>query len=88
MGSSIFRWVTGATHPPANKYTEAAPAQQGGSLTAAIPARTGVTARIRMPFYLIPGDLLLLSPVYLVSPKTYEGMAVMRAWRSLRSMAD
>ena len=62
--------------PSSNKYTEAAPAQQGGSLTAAIPARTGLTARIRMPFYLIPGDLLLLSPVYLVSPKTYAGMAV------------
>ncbi|HXS89788.1 MAG TPA: hypothetical protein VN705_10595 [Steroidobacteraceae bacterium] len=62
--------------PSTNKYTEAAPAQQGGSLTAAIPARTGLTARIRMPFYLIPGDLLLLSPLYLASPKTYQGMAV------------
>jgi hypothetical protein len=62
--------------PSTNKYTEAAPAQQGGSLTAAIPARTGLTARMRMPFYLIPGDLLLLSPLYLASPKTYQGMAV------------
>jgi hypothetical protein len=62
--------------PSTNKYTEAAPAQQGGSLTAAIPARTGLTARMRMPFYLIPGDLLFLSPLYLASPKTYEGMAV------------
>jgi hypothetical protein len=61
--------------PSTNKYTEAAPAQQGGSLTAAIPARTGLTARIRMPFYVIPGDLLLLSPLYLASPKTYQGMA-------------
>lgn len=62
--------------PSTNKYTEAAPAQEGGTLTAAIPARTGFTARLRMPFYLIPGDLLLLSPLYLASPKTYEGMAV------------
>jgi hypothetical protein len=62
--------------PSTNKYTEAAPAQQGGSLTAAIPARTGLTARMRMPFYLIPGDLLFLSPLYLASPKTYQGMAV------------
>jgi hypothetical protein len=62
--------------PSTNKYTEAAPAQEGGTLTAAIPARTGFTARIRMPFYLIPGDLLLLSPLYLVSPKTYQGIAV------------
>jgi hypothetical protein len=29
-----------------------------------------------MPFYLIPGDLLLLSPLYFVSPETYTGMAV------------
>ena len=62
--------------PSTNKYTEAAPAQQGGSLTAAIPARTGLTVRMRMPFYLIPGDLLFLSPLYLASPKTYQGMAV------------
>ena len=62
--------------PSTNKYTEAAPAQQGGSLTAAIPARTGLTVRMRMPFYLIPGDLLLLSPLYLASPETYQGMAV------------
>jgi len=62
--------------PSTNKYTEAEPAQQGGTLTAATPARTGFTARIRMPFYLIPGDLLLLSPLYFVSPTTYQGMAV------------
>ncbi|HVQ17374.1 MAG TPA: hypothetical protein VMS40_27410, partial [Vicinamibacterales bacterium] len=62
--------------PSTNKYTEAAPAQQGGSLTAAIPARTALTTRMRLPFYLIPGDLLLLSPLYLASPKTYESMAV------------
>ena len=29
-----------------------------------------------MPFYLIPGDLLLLSPLYFVSPETYTSMAV------------
>jgi hypothetical protein len=62
--------------PSTNKYSEAAPAQEGGTLTAAIPARTGLTARMRMPFYLIPGDLLLLSPLYLVSPETYQGMMV------------
>ncbi|MFL6550994.1 MAG: hypothetical protein ACJ8OJ_20050 [Povalibacter sp.] len=62
--------------PSTNKFTEAAPAQQGGTLTAAIPARTDLAARIRMPFYLIPGDLLLLSPLYFASPKTYQTMAV------------
>ncbi len=62
--------------PSSNKFTEAAPAQEGGTLTAAIPGRTGYSARLRMPFYLIPGDLLLLSPLYFVSPKTYQNMAV------------
>jgi len=59
-----------------NKFSEAAAAQEGGALTSAIPGRTGYSARLRMPFYLIPGDLLLLSPLYFVSPKTYQGMAV------------
>ena len=29
-----------------------------------------------MPFYLVPGDLLLLSPLYLVDPKAYSKIAV------------
>lgn len=51
-------------------------AQQGGDLTAAIPARTAVSVRLRMPFYLIPGDLLVLSPLYFISPERYQNMAV------------
>ena len=62
--------------PSSNKFSEAAAAQEGDTLTAAIPGRTGYSARLRMPFYLIPGDLLLLSPLYFASPKTYQGMAV------------
>ena len=42
------------------------------SLTAAIPARTGSSARLRMPFYLIPGDLLLMSPMYFDRPRRTE----------------
>jgi len=59
-----------------NSIDDSSVAQQGGSITAAIPARTALSARLRMPFYLVPGDLLLLSPMYLVSPKKYEAMAV------------
>ena len=62
--------------PSSNKFSTSSFAQQGGSRTAAIPGRTGFTARLRMPFYLIPGDLLLLSPLYFVSPTTYQNMAV------------
>ena len=63
--------------PSSNKYTEAAPAQQGGTLTAAIPARTGLTARMRMPFYLIPGR-----PVAPVAVVPRIAQDVSRAWRS------
>ena len=59
-----------------NSVDSSAQAQQGGSITAAIPARTAMTMRLRMPFYLIPGDLLFLSPMYFVAPKKYEAMAV------------
>lgn len=62
-----------------NKFTEAAVAQQGDTFTTAIPGRTGYSVRLRMPFYLIPGDLLLLSPLYLASPATYQRMAVTAA---------
>ena len=59
-----------------NDFVDAAAAAQGGSLTAAIPGRTALNVRVRMPFYLIPGDLLLLSPLYFISPTTYQNMAV------------
>jgi hypothetical protein len=48
----------------------------GGNLSAAIPGRTGLTFRVRMPFYLIPGDLLLLSPMLHFDPEAYTRMAV------------
>jgi len=62
--------------PSSNKFGTSSFAQQGGTLAAAIPGRTAFTARLRLPFYLIPGDLLLLSPLYFVSPTTYQNMAV------------
>jgi hypothetical protein len=59
-----------------NKITAASPAGVAGSLSAAIPSRTGLSVRLRMPFYLVPGDLLLLSPLYLFAPDRYTAMAV------------
>lgn len=48
-----------------------------GSLLSAIPARSPYTFRIRLPFYLFPGDLLLASPfLALASEKTLENMVV------------
>ena len=59
-----------------NSIANSALAEQGGNLTAAIPARTALTARLRMPFYLIPGDLVFLAPLYFFSPERYQTMAV------------
>ena len=65
--------------PSTNKFSDAPNAQGAGSFNTAIPGRTGFSGRLRMPFYLIPGDLLLLSPLYFVKPTTYERMAVTAA---------
>jgi hypothetical protein len=62
--------------PSSNQVSDTAVAQAGGNLTAAIPARSALTTRLRLPFYLLPGDLLLLAPLYLFSPQKYAGLAV------------
>ncbi len=48
-----------------------------GNLLAAIPGRSAYTARLRLPFYLIPGDLLITAPFLIfTSPETLTQMAV------------
>jgi hypothetical protein len=48
-----------------------------GALVAQIPSRWAYTLRLRMPFWLIPGDLLLAAPtIGLISPPTFMQMAV------------
>ncbi len=59
-----------------NDMPVSSPALEAAGGAAAIRSRIGITSRLRMPFYLIPGDLLLLSPLYFISPETYTGMAV------------
>jgi hypothetical protein len=59
-----------------SKSSFTSPALEAINGAAAIPARFGIATRLRMPFYLIPGDLLLLAPLYLFAPETYTGMAV------------
>jgi hypothetical protein len=49
---------------------------QGGAFTAAIPARGAVTLRLRAPFWLVPGDLLLAAAaVAPFSRRTFAAMA-------------
>ena len=49
----------------------------GGQFTAAIPGRESYSFRFRMPFWLIPLDLLITAPVLLItSPESFADMAV------------
>lgn len=65
--------------PSTMKITDSSAIAEYGSISAAIPSRTAYTVRLRMPFWLIPGDLLLALPVLAVSPDTYSKMAVTAA---------
>lgn len=48
-----------------------------GAQTSAIPGRTAYNFRLRMPFWLVPGDLVLAAPILLlVSPGLLSKMAV------------
>jgi hypothetical protein len=56
----------------------------GAGLVAGIalrtPARKAIATRIRLPFWLVPGDLIVAAPVLgFLAPKTYEAMAVVAA---------
>ncbi|MBA2960949.1 MULTISPECIES: hypothetical protein [Ramlibacter] len=62
--------------PSANRFNDTFPGSGSGNLSAAIPARAGVSLRFRMPFYVVPGDLLLLSPMYFIDRQAYAKMAV------------
>ncbi|HEY6929818.1 MAG TPA: hypothetical protein VJA66_09105 [Thermoanaerobaculia bacterium] len=44
-----------------------------------VPARTGIESRLRLPFWLIPGDLILASPLAFFSPDTLTRMAATAA---------
>jgi len=68
-----------ADTPSTNTAEGTALGTLGGSLSAAIPARQGLSTRIRMPFYLIPFDLLFASPMYFIDRDAYTHMAVTAA---------
>lgn len=59
-----------------NKFSNGPFADESGSIGAAVPARSGFSVRVRMPFYLIPGDLLIMSPLLALAPAAYQNMAV------------
>ena len=50
---------------------------EGGQITSAIPGRDALIIRFRMPFWLIPGDMLLLAPILgLTSPEALGKVGV------------
>ncbi len=60
-----------------NKFDYSNAAIPPGAIPAAIPGRPGYNVRLRLPFWLIPGDLLIAGPILaLTSPKTMAKMAV------------
>jgi hypothetical protein len=65
-----------ADSPSTNRYSETTTLPYSSNLNAAIPARLSLSARVRMPFYVVPFDLLLLSPLYLAAPDTYKNICV------------
>jgi len=63
--------------PTTSQFTDPTLAYQGSSVTSTIPGRSAYNLRIRMPFWLIPGDLILVAPILSwAAPKTFQRMAV------------
>ncbi len=51
--------------------------KQFGTIFAAVPSRGAIVTRVRLPFWLLPGDLLLATPFLIfTSPTTLTKMAV------------
>jgi len=50
--------------------------EEAGQIGSAIPGRDAFNFRFRMPFWLVPLDLLIAAPILLISPETYTSMAV------------
>ncbi len=60
-----------------NKFTKDPSIPEAGAITSAIPGRQAYTARLRVPFWLVPFDLLVAGPILAVaSPSTIASMAV------------
>ncbi|MCH7965000.1 MAG: hypothetical protein IH852_13800 [Bacteroidetes bacterium] len=59
------------------KFGDSPALPEAGQITSAIPGRSAFILRFRMPFWLIPGDLLILGPILgLTSPKSLAHVGV------------
>ena len=63
--------------PSTQKFGDSPKLIEAGQIASAIPGRDALNLRLRMPFYLLPFDLLLTTPILLwASPETFANMAV------------
>ena len=63
--------------PTTTQFTDPGLTYRGSSVTSTIPGRSAYNFRVRMPFWLIPGDLILVAPILIwASPETLQRMAV------------
>ncbi|MDX1700034.1 MAG: hypothetical protein R3250_05415, partial [Melioribacteraceae bacterium] len=54
--------------------------QKYGNILAAVPGRSAFSFRLRIPFYLLPADIILLGPILMfISPESLTHMAVIAA---------
>ncbi|MCX6286371.1 MAG: hypothetical protein NTY96_04595 [Bacteroidetes bacterium] len=61
--------------PSSMKMTADPDLKQFGAIFSAVPSRDAFYARLRLPFFLVPGDLLVIAPfLYLFAPKTLTKM--------------
>jgi hypothetical protein len=59
------------------KFGESPALIEAGQITSAIPGRDAFLIRFRMPFWLIPGDMIILAPILgLTSPETLGKVGV------------
>jgi len=63
--------------PSTMKFGDSPALIEGGQITSAIPGRDAFILRLRMPFWLIPGDMILLTPILaLTSPDALATVGV------------
>jgi len=63
--------------PSTQKYGNSPVLEAAGQIASAIPGRDALNIRFRMPFYLLPFDLLITAPILIwAAPETFTNMAV------------
>jgi len=63
--------------PSTNKFGNSPKLNEGGQITSAIPGRDAFIIRFRMPFWLLPGDMLILAPILAItSPSSLATVGV------------